>query len=295
MLRYLGLGPFDPGHRDPDRGRRGRRSQLTACQHAKAECDVRDGAGQAPDVIEAPRQRDDSRRRHQAVRRLHSHDAAVGGRPQDRAGRLRSERQRHHAGGDRGRGAARGSTGSMLAVPGIARLGGISMRELGGRGLAEDDGPCHAQALRGRRVLRRRFVSERTRACRRRHPGDVEDILDTHRDAVERPAEPPGLRLLRALARDRAGARFVEMNPGSKRRLHRPDPRQAALEDLDRRERALADPAGRFRDRRKRHDHRNASSTSATMFIRVRAPGLAPRPHPAGTLPQRNLAARSQA
>src|SRR5262245_39476460 len=67
--------------------------------------------------------------REQAEARLEAADTAEGGGANDRAERLRSERERHHPGRDR-RGGARGTaSGRVTGIARIARRRGIERRE----------------------------------------------------------------------------------------------------------------------------------------------------------------------
>src|SRR5258705_547976 len=82
-------------------------------------------------------------------------------------------------------------------------------------------------------------------AARGGHARHVEDVLDAHRHAVQRPPEPPRARLRLALARDRARPRFVHAHPRADLRVARRDAREARLEQVERGERAVRDERGR--------------------------------------------------
>ena len=71
--------------------------------------------------VEALREREHALEREQPVGRLESRDAAIGGRPQHRPPRLRSERERHHARRDGGRRSAGASAGRMREIARVAR------------------------------------------------------------------------------------------------------------------------------------------------------------------------------
>ena len=271
---------LDPRGRETDRRRSGTGVERAAGEHAEGEGGVRDRAREAPDVIEAPREGNHALGRHEPVRGLDAHDAAVGGRAQDRPDRLRAERQRDHPRRDRRRRSARRAAGRVLAVPGVARRRGIQVGELRRRGLAEDHRPRRAQAPDRRCVLRRRLVGERAGAGGGRHARDVEDVLDPDGDAVEWPAEPSRARVRRALAGGGPRPRLVDVDPGPERGICGPDPRQADLDQLDRRERALPDAGGRVRDR---GNHRRPPARPAVPA----GPGSARTPRAASVIATR--------
>ena len=135
------------------------------------------------------------RARDQAVRRLEAVHAAERRRADDRAGGLAAQRERHHAGGDRGCRAARGAAGRVLGVVRIARLAGREVRALGGHRLAEDHRAGGAQAFHHDRVVARRAALVQHGAVLGRHVGGVDDVLHADRHAVQRAD-----RLARALA-----------------------------------------------------------------------------------------------
>src|SRR5262249_43025788 len=63
--------------------------------------------------------------------------------------------------------------------------------ELADRGLREQDGAGLLEARRDRRLLRADLLPERPAPPRRAVPRHGEEILETERDAVQRPADPP--------------------------------------------------------------------------------------------------------
>src|SRR5205807_5315648 len=116
-----------------------------------------------------------------------------------------------------------------------------------------------------------------------RHARDVKDVLDPDGDAVERPAESPRARVRRALAGGGPRPRLVDVDPGPERRIHGADPRQAELDEVDRRERALPEAGGRVRDRgNHRRPPAQLAGTAGPPSARARpaASIIAARPRP---------------
>ncbi|MNS88621.1 hypothetical protein D3C72_1226020 [compost metagenome] len=113
------------------------------------ERDVRHRPRKAADRVQGLGQAFHARARHGAERGLEAHDAAVRRGPDDRARRLRTQRERHHVVGHRGGRAAGRAARRVGLVARIARGAGLVGGELGGHGLADDDG-ARAAAQRHR-------------------------------------------------------------------------------------------------------------------------------------------------
>ena len=166
-------------------------------------------------MVERPRQSRDPGARDRAEARLHAPHAAEGGWPHDGTGGLGAERERHAAGGDgRGR-AAGGAARRARERVGVAGGAGGAAGELGGHGLAEDQGAGRAQAAHHRRVRPRPAAGVEPGAVLGRLVGGVDDVLDADGNAGKRPARAGGIDCPRPLA----GRGSVEVAPGPDRRL----------------------------------------------------------------------------
>ena len=144
------------------------------------------------------RQREDAAARHQAVGRLQPDDAAAARGIAHAAAGVGAERQREQAGGHARARAGRRAAGMMVGVPRVARRRPrqVEARPADGefvrRQLAEHDRAGAAQ-LRARRPRRRGdVVHQDLRMAGRRQAGDVDDVLDADRHAVQRPAQAAG-------------------------------------------------------------------------------------------------------
>ena len=98
---------------------RGSRDRATG-QDALHERRVGDGPGERPGVVEGRAERQDAVERHVAVVALQPDDAAERRGPQDRADRLRPDRDRHVTSRDRGRRSRRGAAGRVVERPRVA-------------------------------------------------------------------------------------------------------------------------------------------------------------------------------
>ena len=185
--------------------------------------------------------------RDEPVRPLDADDAAVRGGAQHRADRLRAERQRHHAGGDRRGGAGGGASGRVLRVPGISRRRRIAIGKLRRVRLPDDDRAGRPQPRDDDGVSGWRGVRPRFRAGPCRHAGHVDDVLDTDGDAVQWAAQRAALRFGFALTRGRQRARLVEMHPREDRGLDGLDPGEQRFRQRDGRKRPLTDACRRLR------------------------------------------------
>ena len=137
-------------------------------------------------MIERARQRERPMARDQAVGRLETDDAAIGGRTNGRTVGLATDRERHHVGAHRGSRTARRTAGSMLGIVRIARLAGKKVSELGRDRFADNHRAGRAQPCHDCRVARRRASGINRRAAFGRHVRGIENIFDRDRHAVQR-------------------------------------------------------------------------------------------------------------
>ena len=164
---------------------------------------VLDRPGKRTRVVEGVGERQDAAARDEAVGRLDPGDAAVVGRPADRAAGIRAGPGEHQAGRDRGPGTTRGAAGEALGVPGIARgrkgqvEGGPAPGELVGGELAEHHSTRRREFGDGDRVGLRHVIDQHLGVGRRRQALGLEDVLVPDRNAVKRPLGAP--------CRDRGG------------------------------------------------------------------------------------------
>ncbi len=144
--------------------------------------------------------------------RLESEDAAVGGRPDNRAGCLGADGERHHAIGDGGRRAARRAPRRAFQIQGVGGRSGRREGQLGGDRLAENDRARLAQHGHRRRVLARPPAPVERAAALGGHVGGVEDVLDADGHAVQRPE--PGARIARGVGIAGGGERKLRIHEG---------------------------------------------------------------------------------
>ena len=155
------------------------------------------------------------------------------------------DRPKAHRG--RGRGAPGRAAGGHLVVPGIEGPAPQRVvrrrphREFRGIGAAHDNRTRVEQVTHERRVVRRDQARQRGQAVRGGLPGNVDVLLDGHRNAVERsersaphhrPVLHPGIahRLVRAIRHDGVEAPVVLRN-AIEHRLHHLDARHFARPD----------------------------------------------------------------
>ena len=201
----------------------GRRSRGLAAEHA--------------DGVERVGRLEDAGARDRAVGRLEAVDAAVGRRAHDRARGLRAERPRHHAGGDRGGGAARRGAGGPREVVRVARAAGLVHAELGGHGLAEHRAAGAARVEDDARVVAGREAAPTSSLpIVGRQVARVEDVLDAERHAVQRSR-------LRRRGRPPARGRPSTCSQAPTTRVERLDPAQAGLPSARRARLARRDAA----------------------------------------------------
>ena len=90
---------------------------------------------------------------------------------------------------------------------------------------------------------------ERLRAALGCKAGGIEDVLDSDRHAVERAAKAPLARFAVELCGGAARPRTIDRSPRLDHAVEQIDARKRRVDQLDRRELALADKAGRLRER----------------------------------------------
>ena len=125
---------------------------------------------------------------HAAESRLETGDATIRSRPGDRAARLRSQgAQAHTASHSRRRAAAR-PTGSTSEIPRIARERGIEAGKLGRHGFTEKYSAGLPKAPNDRGIPSSNALFPELRTGRGRPIEDIENVLDTERNTVQRTA-----------------------------------------------------------------------------------------------------------
>ena len=197
--------------------------------------------------------------RHAAERGLETVDAAERGRDPDRAPRVGPERHRADTAGDRRRGAAARAARRQGRIPRIARdaeervLGERLVAEFGGVGLAEEHRAGRLQAADRERVVFRHEVLEESRSSGGRETACRQDILDRHRDAVERTdglaLHDRDLRLAGGRTRGVSGDEAERVDP----RVDGVEPRQHGIEHLERLDLLLPDEVGELERRAPDH------------------------------------------
>ena len=155
--------------------------------------------------------------------RLEAEHAAERRRAHHRAVGLRADRERHHAGRDRGGGAGRRAARRAVEIVRIARLARMEIGELRGHRLADDDGAGGAEPRHHLRVTARAAAGELRRAAFGRHVLGVEDILHRHRNAVQRPGRITGETMLVERARLRQRMVGIEADERAHLALDRGD------------------------------------------------------------------------
>ena len=185
-----------------------------AREHGPEQRGVRDAARQRADMIQRRAERHHAGGRHFANRRLQADDAAAGGRDPDRSAGVRTDRRQPHAGGDRHGGPAARSPGRPGQVRRMFRRHRTRSLRWSCRARTRAGWSCRETP---RRPARSRSVSSAsavaTRSASTRDAavvaaaGDVDQILQRDRHAVERPAHASRRAL--AIERGRVAARAV--------------------------------------------------------------------------------------
>ena len=216
---------------------------------------IADAASDWPDVIEVQRQRGDAVHRQFAEAWFEARDAAISRGANDRAAGLGAERRHAHFRRDRGRAAAGRAARRMFEIPGIACWRGIETGPLGRDRLAQEDRPCLLERRDDRRVAVGNVPCAQGRATLGRPAGDIDDVLDTDRDAVQR-AEPFVflLELFQTLSLA-PSAVGIDEDPSPDFPFELVDPLQAVLDQIDGPEQPFAHVMGRLGDARKFGHH----------------------------------------
>ena len=165
---------------------------IVALHRVVSEREVVRAARQRADMIEACREGERARAAQPPVSRLEPEHAAERSRGADRAIGVGAERKRHETAGDRGGRAARGAAGHACAIMRVVHrtvmeiLAGEIIGVFAHVQRADEDGAGGFEPLDQCRVApRRRCVAIDLRAGKRRHPGNVEEILHRERHAGE--------------------------------------------------------------------------------------------------------------
>ncbi len=176
------------GHRAQGRGRIARVVARQQLQHQRR---VAHAAGERPDVVLRPGERQGAILRDPAEGRLDADDAAAGGRLPDRGAGIAAERGVGHAGRDRRRGAAARAARMMALAPRVVdrpvvdvRAGG-AVGQLVQVGLAEDHRAGALEALDRGGIVVRDPVGEQRRAEGGEDAPGGEQVLDRDRDALQ--------------------------------------------------------------------------------------------------------------
>ena len=130
---------------------------------------------------------------HAAQAGLVAHHAAVGGRADDGAGRLRAQGQRHHVVGHSG---GRAAGRAARCVQGVVRVDGRARREVGefgGHGLAQHHGAGLAAQRHTGGISCWAMVGINGRAVGRGQVAGVKDVLHAEGQAVQRAAHGAGI------------------------------------------------------------------------------------------------------
>jgi hypothetical protein len=192
-----------------------------------------------------------SAQRHESPCRLVAVDAAVVRGIADRRADVTAVLEAGEARGERGRGAAGGSAWNALHIPWVVRrpADGIEGLPVGEHSrdfrLAENDGARGKKAVDDNGVCGRARLAQRLESPRGRQPGDVEGLLDRHRDAVQRSPE----RAVRERAVRGASASprpvAVEHHDRIERRVVTCDALEVEIEQLECADLACADRGGK--------------------------------------------------
>ncbi len=209
---------------------------VVAGDHLHGQRDVLDGAGERPAMVERVGERKHAAARHPAVGRLEADDAAIGGRPADRAARVGTHRHAQHAGGDRRAGARRRAAGENdrgstdCAPAGTAgRSSGPPMANSWVASLPSSTAPPSRNFASTTQSACRHMVDQQLGMAGGADAGGLVDVLQPIRDAVHRALVDAGFELAvgprgigeRALAGDERKA----VQP----RIERGDARQRVL------------------------------------------------------------------
>ena len=129
--------------------------------------------------------------RDQPIGRLETGNAAERRRPDHRARRLRTERDRHHAGGDTRRGTRRRAARRVVQIVRIARHRRHQRSHFGRHRLADDDAAGAARQCHRAGVGARPKTGIDQRAILRRQVAGIVNVLEGDRQATKRRCGKP--------------------------------------------------------------------------------------------------------
>ena len=231
---HRGLGTSAFKHRRARPGIAERIARVIASQDIGQQGGILEGAGEDADLVQRERGAQHAAARDHAAGGLEAPHPAEGGRADHRAVGLGADGQGHVLGRHRRCRAAGRAPRRMGRVMRVARPGRIHEGQFGGYRLAHDHRARLAQPLdKGRIVLGVAPLEDGGAALGGIVPG-VDDVLQSHRNAVERPhraAAAPDLVQLGGLGQ---GVLGVEMRPGPDLSVRLLDPVQAGLNQIDR-------------------------------------------------------------
>jgi hypothetical protein len=144
-----------------------------------------DRAREQADRVERPRERLQARRGQRAVGRLEADHAAVRGRPDDRATRLRADGERDEPCSHRGRRTRRRPARRAAGSVGVVGGRRVEEREFGGAGLADHGAPGAPDGLHDGGVAARLVAHVDRRAVRGGQRRTVEDVLHADGQALQ--------------------------------------------------------------------------------------------------------------
>src|SRR5262245_64580590 len=112
----------------------------------------------------------------------------------------------------------------------IASLAGMEICELGRHSFTDDDRAGGAQPRYHGRIVAWPAAGQDRRAAFRRIVGRIDDVLDAHRHAVQRPDRPSAFAPFVTLARLRQSILRIEVSEGLHLRLERSEERRVGKE-----------------------------------------------------------------
>ena len=203
---------------------------------------IRAAARDRPGVIERPGEHRDARERHQAVRRLQPHRAAIGGGDADRAPGIGPHGRVTEAGGD---GCSRAAAGAARGAAGVPRIVGLphpgidrAVSEFEQIGLGDQHRARRAQVRDHGGIARRGRGEDGVGAEARDRACDVHQILDADGDAVQGAAIAAGRELFLGPRGVGAGGFSKSAHDGVELAVVAVDPLEAGFHDRRRRQRA---------------------------------------------------------
>jgi len=192
-------------------------------------------------VIERPRQRNHSPARHPSMRRLQSHAAAQRRRLANRPRRVSPNRRISQTSGHRRSRPSRRSARDAPNIPRIVHIPKVAdqrtpaISELVQIIFSDDDRPRVPQSPNQFRVVRRDAVRTQRARRRRTHSRHVDQILQRHRNPMQRPPPLPAQNLSLGPPRLRQRRLSHHRNERIERRVQSLDALQALPRNLHRR------------------------------------------------------------